>query len=184
MLACFVLQSWKGIMLIMLNKRLVLKVYLHCYNWATTCDFQQCGIMTSGDSDEPVQPPFRRRNSKWCLVSSLTIMEYSSDLQRLWSDCAYAQADLRLCWSRIPHCWKSHALAHIVISHIPIIGTAVCSLARHFILFLVLVQPERFHPTWLIVFWLGCKEWKQTKNKNRKDMPIMKRSNDLGIDWL
>ena len=25
----------------------------------------------------------------------------------------YAQADLRLCWSHIPHCWKSHALAHI-----------------------------------------------------------------------
>ena len=20
----------------------------------------------------------------------------------------YAQADLRLCWSHIPHCWKSH----------------------------------------------------------------------------
>ena len=155
MLACFVLQSWKGIMLIMLNKRLVLKVYLHCYNWAAACDFQQCGIMTSGDSDEPVQPPFRRRNSKWCSVSSLTIIEYSSDLQRLWSDCAYAQADLRLCWSHIPHCWKSHALAHIVISHIPMIGTAVCPWARHFIFCLVLVQPGRLVPTWLIVFWLG-----------------------------
>ena len=23
----------------------------------------------------------------------------------------YAQADLRLCWSHILHCWKSHALA-------------------------------------------------------------------------
>ena len=22
--------------------------------WATTCDFQQCGILTSVDSDEPV----------------------------------------------------------------------------------------------------------------------------------
>ena len=29
-----------------------------------TCDFQQCGILTCVDSDEPVQPPFRRRNSK------------------------------------------------------------------------------------------------------------------------
>ena len=27
----------------------------------------------------------------------------------------YAQADLRLCWSHIPHCWKSHATAHIYI---------------------------------------------------------------------
>ena len=26
--------------------------------WAMTCDFQQCGILTSVDSDEPVQPPF------------------------------------------------------------------------------------------------------------------------------
>ena len=26
-----------------------------------TCDFQQCGILTSVDSDEPVQPPFKLR---------------------------------------------------------------------------------------------------------------------------
>ena len=24
--------------------------------WAMTCDFQQCGILTSVDSDKPVQP--------------------------------------------------------------------------------------------------------------------------------
>ena len=27
-------------------------------------DFQQCGILTSVDSDKPVQPPFRLRNIK------------------------------------------------------------------------------------------------------------------------
>ena len=27
--------------------------------WATTCDFQQCGILTSVDSIKPVQPPFK-----------------------------------------------------------------------------------------------------------------------------
>ena len=81
--------------------------------WATTCDFQQCGILTSVDSDEHVQPPLKLRNSKWCSVSSLTLREYSSDFQRLWSDCAYAQAELRLCWSHIPHCWKSHVVAHL-----------------------------------------------------------------------
>ena len=27
-------------------------------------EFQQCGILTSVDSDEPVQPPFKLRNSK------------------------------------------------------------------------------------------------------------------------
>ena len=82
-------------------------------NWAAAWDFQQFDILTSVDSDEPVQPPFKLRNSKWRSVSSLTIIEYSSDKQRLWSDCAYAQAGLRLCWSHIPHCWKSHALAQL-----------------------------------------------------------------------
>ena len=80
-----------------------------------TCDFQQCDILTSVDSDEPVQPLFKPRNSKWCSVSSLTLIEYSWDYQRLWSDCAYAQADLRFCWSHIPHCWKSHVAAHYVM---------------------------------------------------------------------
>ena len=83
--------------------------------WASARDFQQFDIMTSVDSDEPVHPPFKLRNSKWRSVSSLTIIEYSSDKQRLWSDCAYAQAGLRLCWSHIPNCWKSHALAHFLL---------------------------------------------------------------------
>ena len=84
-----------------------------CHIWAVTCDFQQCGILTCVDSDEPLQPPFKLKNSKWCSVSSLTIIEYSSDEQRLWSDCTYAQADLRLCWSHIPHCWKSRVAGQI-----------------------------------------------------------------------
>ena len=53
--------------------------------------------------------------SKWCSVSSLTLIEYSSDKQRLWSDCAYAQAGLSLCWSHIPHCWKSHVMAQMFL---------------------------------------------------------------------
>ena len=31
---------------------------------AVTCDFQQCGILTSVNSGEPVQPPSNFRNSK------------------------------------------------------------------------------------------------------------------------
>ena len=46
-------------------------------------------------------------------LTSLTLVEYSSDQQRLWSDCIYAQADLRPCWSHIPHCWKSHVTAQL-----------------------------------------------------------------------
>ena len=31
---------------------------------AMACDFQQCGILTSVDSDEPVEPTFKLRNSE------------------------------------------------------------------------------------------------------------------------
>ena len=85
------------------------------YSWAATCDFQQFDILTSVDSDKPVQPLFKLRNSKWCSFNSLTLIEYSSNKQRLWSDCTYVQADLRLCWSHMPHCWKSYALAQLEI---------------------------------------------------------------------
>ena len=47
--------------------------------WATTRDYQQCDILTSEDSDLPVQPPVKLRNSKWCSIRSLTVIEYSSD---------------------------------------------------------------------------------------------------------
>ena len=33
---------------------------------AVACDFKQYGILTSVDSDEPVQPPFKLRDSKRC----------------------------------------------------------------------------------------------------------------------
>ena len=36
-------------------------VNLHIYIGAMTLDFQQCGILTSVDSDEPVQPPCKPR---------------------------------------------------------------------------------------------------------------------------
>ena len=47
--------------------------------WAPAWDFQQFDILTSVDSDKTLQPPFKLRNSKWCSVSSLIIIEYSSD---------------------------------------------------------------------------------------------------------
>ena len=45
--------------------------------------FQQCDSLTSVDSDKPVQPPVKLRNSRLCSVNSLTIVNYSSDEQRL-----------------------------------------------------------------------------------------------------
>ena len=41
---------------------------------AVTFDFQQCGILTSVESDEPVQSPFKLRNSKCCSVISLIVI--------------------------------------------------------------------------------------------------------------
>ena len=42
---------------------LIMYFYNIIYN-DMTCDFLQCGILTSVDSDEHVQPPFKLRNSK------------------------------------------------------------------------------------------------------------------------
>ena len=68
------------------DKSAYLKVFFSYYStklWAVTCDFQQCDILTSVDSDEPVQSPFKLRNSKLSSVSSLTLTKYSSNKQRL-----------------------------------------------------------------------------------------------------
>ena len=54
-------------------------VVLWFLKWDTACDSRQCGILISVDSDKPVQPPFKPRNSKLCSVSSLTFIKYSSD---------------------------------------------------------------------------------------------------------
>ena len=77
-----------------------------------TRELLQCGILTSVDSNEPVQAPFKLRYSKCCSVSSLKVIVYSSDKQRLRPDCAYAQAGLSFCWSHIAHCWKYNVVAH------------------------------------------------------------------------
>ena len=42
---------------------------------------QLCGILTWIDSDEPVQPQNKLRNSKSFSVGSLTVKDYSSDWQ-------------------------------------------------------------------------------------------------------
>ena len=60
-----------------LKNCLIGTVLLSTHNSA--CDFQQFDILTSVDSEEPVQPPFKGRNSKLRSVSSLIFIEYSSD---------------------------------------------------------------------------------------------------------
>ena len=56
-----------------------------------TCDFQQCGILTSVDSDVTEQPPFKLRNFKLCLASSLVF------IYRLFKRLAKSLISLRVC---------------------------------------------------------------------------------------
>ena len=56
-----------------LNSDFVMKNLSRCMRFPTILH------LTSVDSDEPLQPPFKLRNSRWCSVSSLTIIEYSRD---------------------------------------------------------------------------------------------------------
>ena len=69
-------------------------IFFDIYIWAVTCDFQLCGILTSVDSDVPVQPPFKLKTSKWCSLSSF-------DTHRIFKGLAKALIRLPVCagWS-------------------------------------------------------------------------------------
>ena len=54
-------EDWTGLFPVILLR---LALFLDGLNEPrSTCDFQQCGILTSVDSDESLQPPFKLRNS-------------------------------------------------------------------------------------------------------------------------
>ena len=88
---------WRGKLISVLLTRLSNTLFTEIPHQVTSCislvltpfirasalDFQQCSILTCVDSDELLQHPFKLRNSEWCSVSSLTIIEYSNDQQRL-----------------------------------------------------------------------------------------------------
>ena len=46
-----------------------------------TCDFKKCGILTSVDSDKPVQSPVKLRNSKCCSISSLQLLNIQAPIR-------------------------------------------------------------------------------------------------------
>ena len=50
--------------------------FLSIISCAVACDFQQCGILTCVDSDEPVQPPFKLRY-KCSQNALLAVAKYS-----------------------------------------------------------------------------------------------------------
>ena len=92
-----------------------------CYAFVRVCLFVPCGHLLGKGW------PLGSR--LWCLTVSLShshwylgsgvvlncIDSWSLHPYLLWSNSVYAQADLRLCWSHIPHCFKSHVTAHFSI---------------------------------------------------------------------
>ena len=70
----------------------------------------------SEDSDQPGHPPSLIRVFAICVKKAWVLSYPLSTLQRLWSDCADAQADLILCWVHLPFCWFCRVLAHMILS--------------------------------------------------------------------
>ena len=75
----YVCTIWLFSFLSMFSSANERNTFMIIINSTSACDFQQCGILTCVDSEEPLQSPFKLRNTKWCSVRSLTIIEYSSD---------------------------------------------------------------------------------------------------------
>ena len=42
----------------------------------------------------------------------------------------YAQAGLSLCWSHIPHCWKSHVAAQLTVTSIAAVTPTVINFKK------------------------------------------------------
>ena len=83
------------------------------YIWVTIGDFQQCGSLTSVVSDQPAQPPFKLRNSKWCSVSSLNSQRISKRL---------AKTLIRPGWS------EALLVAHTTLLEIPCRGSFISTI--------------------------------------------------------
>ena len=94
-----------------------------------------------------MQPSVQLRYSKCCLVSSYTVIEFSS---------GYAQVGLILCWLHIPHCWKFYVVAHLLVIPIDyegsVFGTcfAIFSLLSSFAI--ILMKKREFYITLLLYF--------------------------------
>ena len=83
----------------------------------------------------------------------------------------YVQADLRLCWSHIPHCWKSHVAAQILMYFSPWSFSCLCKQCRSWLMLhsatfqlSLFCLPRRvikvWTVSWLYIYagvWLGIK---------------------------
>ena len=90
----------------------------HCHGivsikWATSRENVSSGIFDHVHSNQPAQLQKLARILKlW--IKQVYISYYLSSEQKCWSDCADAQADLRLCCSHIAQDTFSHELAHLI----------------------------------------------------------------------
>ena len=51
-----------------------------------------------------------------CLFGPMFHLTFRKIFSAIYHHYAHAQADLRLCWSHISLCWKSHVAAHMQLS--------------------------------------------------------------------
>ena len=74
----------------------------YCFTiWASSRENLSWGFMSRVDSNRPVQPQKLGRCAKFWIQKLEVLYFPDSEQQRCWSDCADAQADLRLfCWHR------------------------------------------------------------------------------------
>ena len=119
---------------------------LSIHNWAATCDFQQCGILTSLDLDRPVQPPFKLRNSKVWSVSSLTAVN------RIFTRFARALIRLRVCagWS------EPWLVAHTTLLEISCHGSIIERKNPSKIAIVFLGNIFRINPSTAFLFPVYC----------------------------
>ena len=83
-------------------------VSVHDKTYNKTC------VTSSKYSDQPIYLPTMARVMVYPSLDSLEVVEGTCDQQKLWSDCADAQADLSLRWSHKSYCRFCRALAQIL----------------------------------------------------------------------
>ena len=86
------------------------------------------------------------------------------------------QADLRLCWSHIPYCWKPHALAHLCFFHI-----LTVSLFYHSTMNMCKLYIDNL--TWLdfIVYYLCVDMYVKIKSKIHVESTVLQNSVDVQL---
>ena len=124
-----------------------------------TCDFLQCGILTSVDSDQPVQPPFKLRNFKW--VWSV-VKQQSMNIQATSRGSDQTARMRRLIWDFAGRTYQmlvSSVAAHCVADvNFPDESTGRIRLN----LWILFTVTELYHASWGKIFVkTSIEEWRE-----------------------